>query len=252
MTLPSPSDDYNDKSRTIDTVYQERLRQSFAYYSDKWDDKNLSNHYQVRRQWLLNTIAEFYQSTNKHNSNLQILDVGCGNGLLLIDIGETLGYIDGIGVDLTEEMIVAAKKRTLYFKKKYEWIQMDLENDDYHAKLGKRQFDIIMMNGVVCYFKNISQVLKIIRFFLKQGSLLIIVHHDPNNLTNLFLRIQSLLEPEFIWVRNTAKKEIITYAEAAGYCLQKAQSLPCGGIPELFYNIGKIFWDGYGLVFTKK
>lgn len=250
MTLPSPNDEYNYKSRIIDTLYQEKLRQSFAYYSDKWGKQNASHHYKIRRQWLLNTIHEFYQNAKKHDFNLKILDAGCGNGLYLIDIVEALENIDGIGIDLTEEMIVTAQKRSLHLKGNYEWIQIDLEYDDYQAKLGERQFDIIMMNGVVCYFKNIPQVLNDLRNLLKQDGKLIIIQHDPSNFTNLFLRIKSLLESEFIWVRNPSKKEIITYAETADYFLIKSQLLPCGGMPDLLYGVGKIFWDGYGLVFT--
>jgi len=165
---------------------------------------------------------------------------------------ETLGNIDGIGVELTEEMVAAARKRALHLKGNYEWIHIDLENDDYQAKLGERQFDVIMMNGVICYFKNIPKVLNALRNLLKQDGKLIIVQHDPNNLTNLVMRIQSLLESQFIWVINPCKQEILTYAETAGYSLQEFQALPCGGMPDLLYSVGKIFWDGYGLVFTKK
>lgn len=252
MTLPSPNDDYNYKSRPLDTVYQEKLRESFAYYSDKWDKQNLSYHYKIKRQWLLKIISDFSQNKKKDTFKLKLLDAGCGNGLYLIDIVETLVNIDGVGVDLTEEMVDVARKRALHLKGNYEWIHIDLENDDYQAKLGERQFDMIMMNGVVCYFKNIPNVLTALRNLLKQDGKLIIVHHDPNNLTNLFMRIQSLLESEFIWMINPSKQEILNYAETAGYSLQESQALPCGGLPDFLYSVGQIFWDGYGLVFTHK
>lgn len=250
MTRPSSSDEYNAKSHLVDTVYQESLRESFAYYSDKWDNLNSSRHFKIKRQWLLNTISECYQKTKQPNFNLKLLDAGCGNGLYLIDIVETLGNIDGVGVDLTEEMVVAARQRAMHLKSNYEWIHIDLENDDYPAKLGERQFDIIMMNGVVCYFKNIPKVLNALKNLLKQDGKLIIVHHDRNNFTNLFMRVKSFLEPEFIWVINPVKQEIITYAETVGYSLQESQVLPCGGLPDFLYSVGQIFWDGYGLVFT--
>ncbi|WP_298916905.1 class I SAM-dependent methyltransferase [uncultured Nostoc sp.] len=255
MTSPSPQDKYNSKSQIADTDYEEKIRQSFAYYSDKWDNENLTSHYKIKRQWLLNTIHEFYQKTQQKNFNLKILDAGCGNGLYLIDIVEALENIysvDGVGVDITEEMIDISRKRSLHLKGKYEWIQIDLENDDCKSKLGENQFDIIIMNGVVCYFKNIPKALKSLKNLLKPDGKLIIIHHNPNNLTNLVLRIQSLLESEFIWFRNPSEKEITTYAETEGYMLNKSQVLPCGGIPYLFYSLGKIFWDGYGLVFTLK
>ncbi len=255
MTVPSPSGESNYKSHISDTVYEEKLRQSFAYYSDKWDNQNLSYHYKIKRQWLLNTIHEFYHDPQKTNLNLKILDAGCGNGLYLIDIVEALENIygvDGVGVDLTEEMIETSRKRALDLKGKYEWFPMDLENDDCKSKLGEQQFDIIMMNGVVCYFKNIPQVLNSLKKLLKQDGKLIIIHHNPNNLTNLVLKIKSLLESEFIWVRNPSNKEITTYAETKGYLLKKYQILPCGGMPYFLYSLGKIFWDGYGLVFTLK
>ncbi|MEH2447524.1 MAG: hypothetical protein V7K18_17490 [Nostoc sp.] len=108
------------------------------------------------------------------------------------------------------------------------------------------------MNGVGCYFNNIPQVFKSLKALLKQDGKLIIIHHNPNNLTNLVLRIQSLLESEFIWFRNSSQKEITTYAETEGYLLNKSQVLPCGGIPYLSYSLDKIFWDGYDLVFTLK
>ncbi|WP_375513556.1 class I SAM-dependent methyltransferase [uncultured Nostoc sp.] len=253
--MRSPKDKYNSKSQIADTDYEEKIRQSFAYYSDKWDNENLTSHYKIKRQWLLNTIQELYQKTQQKNFNLKILDAGCGNGLYLIDIVEALENIysvDGVGVDLTEEMIDISRKRSQYLKGKYEWIQIDLENDDYKSKLGEDQFDIIIMNGVVCYFNNIPKVLKSLKTLLKQDGKLIIIHHNPKNLTNLVLRIQSLLESEFIWFRNPSEKEITTYAETEGYLLNKSQVLPCGGIPYFFYSVGKIFWDGYGLVFTLK
>ncbi|MEH2424534.1 MAG: class I SAM-dependent methyltransferase [Nostoc sp.] len=253
--MPSPKDKSNYKSQIADTVSQEKIRESFAYYSDKWDKQNLNYHYKIKRQWLLDIIQEFYQNTQKDDFHLKILDAGCGNGLYLIDIVETLGniyHVDGVGVDLTEEMIEACRKISLDLRGKYEWIQIDLENNDCKFKLKGEQFDIIMMSGVVCYFKNIPQVLNSLKNLLKPNGKLIIIHHDPNNLTNLVLKIQSLLEPEFIWVRNPSEKEITTYAETEGYLLNKSQLLPCGGMPYLLYSLGKIFWDGYGLVFTLK
>jgi SAM-dependent methyltransferase len=253
MTLPLGEDEYNYNSDVADTVYQEKLRQSFAYYSDKWDDEALSSHYKIKRQWLLNTLREVSQKIPKSDTfDLNILDVGCGNGLYLTDIVETLGNIYGVGVDLTKEMIEASRKRSLHLNGKYEWIQMDFENDDYKSKFGEQKFDIVMLNGVICYFQNITKALQSLKKILKPDGKVIVIHHNPHSLTNLILRIQSLLESEFIWVENTSEKEVITYAEREGYLLEKSQILPCGGIPNLLYSLGKVFWDGYGLVFTLK
>ncbi|NMG06237.1 hypothetical protein [Brasilonema sp. UFV-L1] len=101
MTLLSPKGEYNYKSHLADTVYEEKLRQSFAYCSNKWDNETLSYHSKIRRQWLLNTIHEYCQKTLKNNFHLKILDGGCGNRLYLIEIVEALGNIYGVGVELT-------------------------------------------------------------------------------------------------------------------------------------------------------
>jgi len=252
MKLSSPNQEQNNQAQLLDPFYQQKLQESFAYYSDKWDSENLSYHYKIKRQWLLNTIRAFEQTKNHHNCNVQILDAGCGNGMYLIDIVEALENIDGMGVDLTVEMVEVSRKKSSHLKNKYEWMQMDLENDDYQLKMGANQFDIIMLNGAICYFKHITKVLQSLKNLLKKDGNLIIIQHDPNNLTNIVLKIQSLLDSKFIWVENTAKPDIINYAKTAGYILKNSQTLPCGGMPDVLYTIGKIFWDGYGLVFTLK
>ncbi|MEH2390409.1 MAG: hypothetical protein V7K21_01625 [Nostoc sp.] len=113
MTSPSPQDKYNYKSQIADTDYEEKICKSFAYYSDKWDNENLTYHYKIKRQWLLNTIHEFYKKTQQKNFNLKILDAGCSNGLYLRDIVEALENlysVEGVGVDITEEMIDISRK----------------------------------------------------------------------------------------------------------------------------------------------
>ncbi|WP_334795869.1 hypothetical protein [Nostoc sp.] len=49
MTSPSSKDKYNSKSQITDTDYEEKIRQSFAYYSDKGENKNLIYHYKIKR-----------------------------------------------------------------------------------------------------------------------------------------------------------------------------------------------------------
>lgn len=98
------------------------------------------------------------------DSNLHILDLGCGTGLSGVAIKDIAGRIDG--VDLSGEMIKLARKRHVY---------KTLTRSDivtYLAKT-KRRYDLTLGADVFVYFGDLEALFSGVFNILKPGGLVI-------------------------------------------------------------------------------
>ena len=124
-----------------------------------------------RHKYMFNMISE-----EIINQECKILDIGCGPGEMCIDLAKK--YNDIYGVDISEEMIRIAKKKTenLDIKGSITYEVGDIENLNYEDSF----FDAIICSGVVEYLHNDENWGKELKRILKPNGILII------NVTNKY------------------------------------------------------------------
>ena len=90
---------------------------------------------------------------NKFGSLGSIMDLGCGTGLLGMEINQFCDYLEGI--DLSEKMLAEAKKKNIYNKLIKQDILTHLEN----ATLN---FDYFIATDVFTYIGDLSNIFRLI------------------------------------------------------------------------------------------
>lgn len=121
--------------------------------------------------------SEKYVFTKYLKQSDHILDLGCGTGRTTHHLFQ-LGYTAIIGVDLTPEMIIAAKKLNEYYQ-----LAIDFEEGDACAlRFSDQQFDVVIFsfNGMMSIpdAAKRKQALAEVRRVLKKQGLFIFTTHD--------------------------------------------------------------------------
>jgi len=98
-----------------------------------------------QQEWGNKLISELNLKGNE-----DILDLGCGNGLLTANLARLVPDGNVIGVDASEGMIEAAKEKE---EDNLEFLLMDLNEIDLD-----RQFDFIFSNATLHWIKNHNQL----------------------------------------------------------------------------------------------
>jgi predicted TPR repeat methyltransferase len=99
----------------------------------------------------------------KFTRRLNILDLGCGSGLVGVELSQLECSI--VGVDLSEKMLEIAKRKNCY---------LSLFNDDIEAFLNKQPaltFDVVVASDVFVYFGDLFPVFVSVSRVLKSGGL---------------------------------------------------------------------------------
>ena len=144
-------------------------------------------------QFIVKSVEEFVESSNKELKKLNVIDLGCGNGYLLSVLREKFPDLNLFGIEFTPELFDIAKNRNLHNTR---IIQGDIRhsinnfNDDYEYR-----FDIIISERVIINIldhKEQRQALTLIK----------------NNLENdgVYIQVESYFEP--LVNLNRARKEM--------------------------------------------
>jgi ubiquinone/menaquinone biosynthesis C-methylase UbiE len=131
--------------------------------------------------------------------NLTILDYGCGNGWLSIDLVKE-GAAEVYGIDISKELIgkaceLAADKG---MKEKIHFIKMPGENLTFSDNF----FDLILGSAIL-HHTELDRAIKNLFRVLKPGGRAIFI--EPLN-QNIFLRIWRVVTP---WRRSTSEKALL-------------------------------------------
>ncbi|MBI4609934.1 MAG: glycosyltransferase [Candidatus Rokubacteria bacterium] len=134
-TLRRPPADYRDYSESRRTFFDR-----FAPVADAWGRKNPEYHRAVR------SLAGYYIPPGA-----RVLEIGCGTGDLLAALSPS----DGLGIDLSAEMVRLATKKhpDLRFR------QMAAEELD----LAGERFDYIVLSDLIGYLYDIREVFRRLR-----------------------------------------------------------------------------------------
>jgi len=98
-----------------------------------------------------------------------VLDLGCGDGLIVLELVEALGVPHVTLVDFSEEMVEMAKKRLGATSIKATFLQMDIE--EAVSKLHGTKFSCIFSNSTLQWIEDLPMLLCNIRSILAPGGI---------------------------------------------------------------------------------
>ena len=142
-----------------------------------WEDtgkfKILHDLQPIRMQYIVE------QTKPKNIENLNILDLGCGGGLICEPLARLGAKVTG--VDFVKENIQAAKVHAIENNLKITYLKQDLENLNL-----KKKYDIIIIFEVIEHLKDVSEFIKKIKLHLKQNGNLLISTINRNIISKIF------------------------------------------------------------------
>ena len=132
----------------------------FDKYAEKFDD-SLVNKLEYRMPKL---ISDLTKNLHGEGSMGSVLDLGCGTGLLGLEIKKSCSNLEGI--DLSNEMLVQARKRNVYEKLRH----VDIVEYLSETKL---DFDYFMSTDVFIYVGDLYDVFRLIKSQNKRSGRLV-------------------------------------------------------------------------------
>jgi predicted TPR repeat methyltransferase len=123
------------------------VSETFDVFAESFDQ--VLKHLQYRAPELVLSAVKAQQSEPKRELN--ILDAGCGTGLLGVLIHDYARQL--VGVDLSEKMIDKARERKLYD-------QLEVAELTGFMQDRPNSFDLIASADTLCYFGDLSQVMQ--------------------------------------------------------------------------------------------
>ena len=154
------------------TINKEEI-QKFSSLANEWWDVNgkfkpLHMFNPIRIEYILDEISKHFQiDRNRKNplQNLDILDIGCGGGL----ISEPMAYLGAnvTGIDAAERNIKVASIHSRKSNLKINYLNKSPEQLD-----NKKQFDIILNLEIVEHVDNLDLYLKSCSNLLKKNGLM--------------------------------------------------------------------------------
>ena len=154
------------------TINKEEI-QKFSNLADEWWDVNgkfkpLHMFNPIRIEYILDEISKHFQISRKRKNllqNLEILDIGCGGGL----ISEPMAYLGGnvTGIDAAEKNIKVASVHSNKSKLKINYLNKSPEQLTVEKK-----FDIILNLEIVEHVDDLDLYLKSCSNLLKKNGLM--------------------------------------------------------------------------------
>jgi 2-polyprenyl-3-methyl-5-hydroxy-6-metoxy-1,4-benzoquinol methylase len=143
-------------------IYEENYNKTLNY---KNSDKETSDY--------INYFLKNYKKFMPPDKGINILDIGCGNGLFL-EFLRNQEYKEIFGIDLSPENIEICKKKGL-----------NISKEDAFSFLNKtkKSFDLIVMNDIIEHIpkKEVIQLLKLVRSKLNKDGIVLIKTLNMSN-----------------------------------------------------------------------
>ena len=193
----------------------------FHELSDEWWDPNgkfkiLHILNPLRIKYIKNNICKTHRNVTKHKilKGLEILDLGCGGGLVCEPLTRLGAKVTGI--DFVKKNISIAKHHARVSKLDIKYINQDL----FSIKL-KNKFDIILMLEVIEHLNNWESIVNKILKFLKPKGRVIFSTINRTIYSKIFAIY--LAEEVLKWIpRNTHKYEKLVTPKELTYFLEKS------------------------------
>jgi len=161
-------------------------------YSETVDLDAYHYHMNSKSQYeIVKRILDKLEITSESN----VLDVGCGDGVITAEIANKASCGQVVGIDASNNMISLAKKihprskfpNLAFYKEKAEEIQFK-----------RAQFDIILCANTLLWVRDPIKAIKLMCNSLKRrGTLLILTYSNDTPYANLFSTVLRKYFPEF-------------------------------------------------------
>jgi 2-polyprenyl-3-methyl-5-hydroxy-6-metoxy-1,4-benzoquinol methylase len=140
------------------------LGQSVGYLSDGWPAALAENRFAGERSDFLASLDRFSAQRGA------VLDVGCGTGQWLSLLASE--FEQAVGIDLAEEMVVAAARRLEAEGLRARLVHAGIED---FAQATDQKFDLVFLGGVLMYVNDadLGRTLRALRSLLKPGGMLV-------------------------------------------------------------------------------
>ena len=157
----------------INTINKEEIEKFNSLAEEWWDQegkfKPLHKFNPIRIEYIKNNLIKEFNIKNKKKpfSNLEILDIGCGGGLLTEPMSRLGGKITGI--DPSKKNIKIAKLHAKKNNLKINYICCSPENLET-----KKKYDVILNMEVVEHVNDLNFFIKSSSYLLKKNGIMFI------------------------------------------------------------------------------
>ena len=159
----------------------------FETLADEWWDpdgkfKILHSLTPIRIKYIKNKLFEKKQLikfSKKSLSNFDILDLGCGGGLVCEPLARLGANITGI--DFVKQNIIAAKKHAKKSNTNIEYLHQDINNLKF-----KKKYDAVLILEVLEHIEDWKKIIINVKKLLKPGGKIIISTINRNFFSKLF------------------------------------------------------------------
>ncbi len=166
-----------------------------------------------QRQWGQRLMGELALAGHE-----QVLDLGCGDGTLTAELARRVPQGQVVGVDISANMIAAAKGVA---RPNQSFRQLNLNELDYDG-----QFDVVYSNATLQWIHDHDRLLSALRRALKSGGRLFLSFGGKGNCARLIESLRTVMArpemarwfAEFTWPwRFPAEQEYREMVEQAGF-----------------------------------
>ena len=162
----------NLKNKHMTTINKEEI-QKFSNLADEWWDvkgkfKPLHMFNPIRIEYILEKIKQHFNLSEGNNSllkNFDILDIGCGGGLISEPMARLGANVTGI--DASEKNIKIASLHSKKNKLKINYLNKSPEQLD-----NQKKYDLILSLEIIEHVENVDTYLKSCEKLLKKNGLL--------------------------------------------------------------------------------
>ena len=98
-------------------------------------------------------VANFIKSLLDSDQSIRILDVGCGSGIYLRYAAQMNSLVNGVGLDIQEDVIILARDNLLKWGISDKFIII-LEDIRHYKVDTENLFNYILLINNICYFKH--------------------------------------------------------------------------------------------------
>lgn len=170
--------------KTPINIHEQTEKEHFNFMAKQYDENYgyLSDFTQYKIDKKINYCKNFINE-NITKDKIKILDVGCGTGEYTIRLAQQFPKAEIIGIDISEEIIKVAKKKS----KKYKNVKYFVDSA-YETKLKKNEFDVVC-GFYVLHHLHLNKVSSEIKRVLKNGG--IGFFYEPNLLNPVVFAIKN-------------------------------------------------------------
>ena len=166
----------NNKSLFKNQIVEKKERTTSLYFPSERENKRL----EIQNKLMRKFDGEIYERIFKSYESPKVLDIGCGNGNVIVDRFGKDNY-KLIGIDRDLDKIEEAKRNHAFG----QFFKADIESNDFSSELEKimeeasiDSFDIINISMVLLHLKSQCTLLRILRRVLSPRGILIIKDID--------------------------------------------------------------------------